>query len=184
MAENARIKPVERATKRTWDEWLAFMDRIGAQDLDHKAIALQVYEEIDETLDQRGWWTQAVTVAYEQHIGRRIPGQRPDGTFQTSVSRSTSLGMRELMDRWESFAAGDEGVLAIVGGEPRVSGTERRITWRAKAADGSSVVVISEPKKNGTASLVVQHMGLATLELNEAARERWAGIVARFLDEV
>ncbi|WP_116449882.1 hypothetical protein [Blastococcus litoris] len=184
MAENARIKPVERATNRTWDEWLAFMDRIGAEHLDHKAIALQVYEEIGPTLDQRGWWTQAVTVAYEQHIGRRIPGQRPDGTFQTSVSRSTSLGMRELVDRWESFAAGDEEVLAIVGEAPRVSGTERRISWRAKARDGSAVVVIGEPKKNGTASLVVQHMGLATPELNEAARERWAAIVGRFLGSV
>src|SRR3712207_4084123 len=120
------------------------MDRIGAQDLDHKAIALRVYEEIDETLEQRGWWTQAVTVAYEQHIGRRIPGQRPDGTFQTSVSRSTPLGMQELMDRWEEFAAGDEAVRSVVvEGDLRVSGTDRRITWRTKARDGSSVVVIS-----------------------------------------
>jgi hypothetical protein len=182
VAANPRIKPVERATNRTWDEWLRFMDGIGAQDLDHKAIALRVYEELDDSFEQRGWWTQAVTVAYEQHIGRRIPGQRPDGTFQTSVSRSTSSGMRELMDRWEQFAAGDEAVRdTVVAGDLRVSGTDRRLTWRTKARDGSSVVVISEPKKNGTASLVVQHMGLATLELNEEARERWTGIVGRFL---
>ena len=182
MATNARIKPVERATNRTWDEWLQFMDGIGAKDLDHKAIALRVYEELDGTVDQLGWWTQAVTVAYEQYIGRRIPGQRPDGTFQTSVSRSTTLGMQELMDRWEEFAAGDEVVQGIVaGGDLKVSGTDRRISWRTKARDGSSVVVISEPKKNGTASLVVQHMGLATLELNEEARERWASVVSRFL---
>jgi hypothetical protein len=182
MATNARIKPVERATNRTWDEWLAFMDRIGAKDLDHKAIALQVYEELDGTIEQLGWWTQAVTVAYEQYIGRRIPGQRPDGTFQTSVSRSTPLGMQELMDRWAEFAAGDEVVQDVVAdGDLRVSGTDRRISWRTKAKDGSSVVVISEPKKNGTASLVVQHMGLPSLELSEEARERWASVVSRFL---
>ncbi|MBB3083094.1 hypothetical protein [Geodermatophilus sabuli] len=182
MTTNPRIGPVERATGRTWADWMRFMDGIGARDLDHKAIALRVYEELEGTVEQPGWWAQSVTVAYEQHIGRRIPGQRSDGTFQTSVSRSTSFGMQELMDRWQEFATGDEAVQGIVDGDLRVSGTERRITWRTKAADGSSVVVTSEPKKNGTASLVVTQVGLQTLESNDEARERWASIVSRFLD--
>jgi hypothetical protein len=184
MATNPRIKPVERATNRTWDEWLRFMDGIGAKDLDHKAIALKVYEELEGTVEQCGWWAQSVTVAYEQHIGRRVPGQRSDGTFQTSVSRSTSLGMAQLMDRWQEFAATDETVRDVVDATPRVSGTDRRTTWRTKAADGSSVVVTSEPKRNGTASLVVTQLGLQTPELNEAARERWTSVVERFLDGV
>lgn len=182
MAANSRIEPVERATNRTWDEWLRFTDGIGAPDLDHPAIALEVYAELEGAVGSPGWWTQAVTVAYEQHIGRRVPGQRPDGTFQTRVSRSTALGMTELMDRWEKFAADDEVVQGIVVGDLKVSGTDRRITWRTKARDGSSVVVTSEPKKNGTASLVVNQMGLQTLELKEEARQRWASIVARFLE--
>ncbi|MCZ2857985.1 hypothetical protein [Blastococcus sp. VKM Ac-2987] len=182
MVTNARIGPVERATHRRWDEWLRFMDGIGAEHLDHKAIALEVYAELDGTVERLGWWTQAVTVAYEQHIGRREPGQRPDGTFQTSVSRSTPMGMAELMERWQAFAAGDADVQEmVVDGEPRVSGTDRRITWRTRARDGSAVVVTSEPKKGATASIVVNQMGLRTPELNEAARERWAGVVGRFL---
>ena len=181
MAANARIKPVERATNRSWDEWLRFMDGIDAANLDHHQIALKVYEELDGTLEQLGWWTQAVTVAYEQYIGRRIPGQRPDGTFQTSVSRSTSLGMDELMEKWTIFAAEDESVQAIVATDPRVSGTDRRITWRTKAGDGSSVVVTSEPKKNGTASIVMTQIGVPSPEANEEARLRWESIVRRFL---
>jgi hypothetical protein len=156
MATDPRIGPVERATGRSWDEWLRFMDGIGARDLDHRAIALEVYAELDGTIEQVGWWTQSVTVAYEQHIGRRIPGQRSDGTFQLSVSRSTSFGMDELMATWQEFAADDETVRAIVAdGHPKVSGTGRRITWRTKARNGSSVVVTSEPKLNGRASVVV-----------------------------
>jgi hypothetical protein len=183
MITNSRITAVERATNRTWDEWLRFMDGIGAKNLDHKAIALEVYEELDGTIEQLGWWAQAVTVAYEQYIGRRIPGQRSDGTFQTSVSRSTTLGMAELMDRWQKFAADDETVRDIVvDGDPRISGTDRRITWRTKARDGSSVVVTSEPKKNGTASIVATQIGLTTLELNDEARERWTSVVSRFLE--
>lgn len=181
MATNPRIRPVERATGRSWDEWLGFMDAIGAEDLDHHRIALRVHEELGDSVEQRGWWAQSVTVAYEQHVGRRVPGQRSDGTFQVGVSRSTALGTAGLMARWTAFAAADATVQGIVAGTPRGSGTDRRTTWRTKAADGSSVAVTSEPKRNGTASLVVTQVGLPTPESNEEARERWAATVERFL---
>jgi hypothetical protein len=182
MATNPRIGPIERTTKRTWDEWLRLLHGFGAEDLDHGQIALRVYEELGDSFEQRGWWTQSVTVAYEQHIGRRIPGQRSDGTFQCSVSRATSLGMSELMERWRAFADGDAAVQEVLaGGDLKVSGTDRRITWRARAVDGSSIVVTSEPKKNGTASLVATQIGVPTLEANDEARERWTAVVERFV---
>lgn len=183
MATNSRIKPVERATNRTWDDWLQFMNDIDAAQLDHKQIALKVFEELEgTTVEPLGWWTQAVTVAYEQYIGRRIPGQRPDGTFQASVSKSTPFGMADLMERWKHFADTDETVQAIVfHGDIRVSGTDRRITWRTKTRQGSSVIVTSEPKKNGTASIVAAEIGLPTLEANYHARQQWAKTVKRFL---
>jgi hypothetical protein len=184
MATNSRIGPVERATNRTWDQWLQFMAAIGAEDLDHRQIALRVYEELDGTIQQLGWWTQAVTVAYEQYIGRRIPGQRSDGTLQMSVSRSTALGMHELMESWAAFAVQDETVQAVVAGDVRISGTDRRTTWRTKAGDGSSVVVTSEPKRNGTASIVATQIGLPTPEAYDEARQRWSAVVERFLDSL
>lgn len=101
-------------------------------------------------------------MAYEQHIGRRIPGQRPDGTFRMSVSKSTTLGMQLLMERWKAFATEDEAVQDMALADVRVSGTDRRITWRTKGFDGSSVIVTSEPKKNGTASIVAAQIGLPT----------------------
>ncbi len=129
---NPRIGPVERATRRTWDEWLRFMDAHGARNLDHQQIALKVYEELHGRIESDGWWAQAVTVAYEQYIGRRVPGQRGDGTFQTSVSKSTTLGMEDLMEKWKHFAADDTMLQGIIGaGALRISGTDRRLTWRA-----------------------------------------------------
>jgi hypothetical protein len=182
MATNSRIKAVERATNRTWDEWLQFMDGIGAKNLNHHEIATEVVKELDGKIENIGWWGQSVTVAYEQYIDRRIPGQRPDGTFQTSASKATKLGMKDLMDRWVNFAAGDKDVLDLVAGEIRVSGTENRITWRTKSHGGSSIIVISEPKKDGSASIVAQHMGLQTLELNNETKSKWLSILERFLE--
>lgn len=182
MKKNSRIEAVERATNRTWDEWLKYMEGIGAEKLSHHEIASLLLEELDGKTDNLGWWAQSTTVAYEQYIGRRIPGQRPDGTFQTSVSKATKLGMKELMDKWVDFAEKDEEVLALIAGELRVSGTENRITWRTKAPDGSSIRVTSEPKKDGTASIIVNHMELQTNELNLEAKSKWSSIVGRFLE--
>jgi hypothetical protein len=180
MTTNARIEAVERATGRSWDDWLTWMASIGADRLSHHEIASALITELDGKVDNLGWWAQATAVAYEQHVGRRVPGQRPDGTFQTSVSRSTSLGMEALIQAWTDFAAADPDVLDRIIGEVRVSGTANRITWRTKGRDGTALTVISEPKKDGTASLVVQINGTATLEDNVEAKDIWSAITARF----
>jgi hypothetical protein len=182
MATNSRIQAIERATNRTWAEWLQYMDNIGAKNLTHHEIASNLLAELDGKIDNIGWWAQSVTVAYEQYIGRRIPGQRPDGTFQTSVSKATKYAMQELMDKWVDFATGDEAVLALIASAARVSGTDKRITWRTKARDGSEIRVTSEPKKDGTASIIAVQMGLETNELNLEAKSKWSSILERFLE--
>lgn len=181
MSENTKIESIERTTKKTWDEWLAFMDSIGAKDLDHHKIATKVLEQLMGTAENPGWWAQSVTVAYEQYIGRRLPGQQSDGTFMANVSRATKLGMKQLMDAWVEFAASDQEILDMVVDDPRTSGTEKRLSWRAKLQDHASVIVISEPKPDGTASIVVQHTGSQTQELNNEAKAKWLSIIERFL---
>ena len=38
-----------------------------------------------------GWWVQGITVGYKQARGIRRPGQRQDGTYEASVSRTVAL---------------------------------------------------------------------------------------------
>lgn len=178
---NPRIESIERATNQPWDEWLEFMKSIDASGLSHHEIATQVLERLMGKLDNPGWWAQSITVAYEQQMGRRLPGQMPDGTFQTSASRSTPWGMQELMDKWVDFAATDKEVLDMLASDPRVSGTENRITWRAKAKDGSAIIITSEPKNNGTASVIATQVGLQTAELNAEVKLKWVAVLERFL---
>jgi hypothetical protein len=180
MPTNPRIQPIERATHKTWDEWLEFMEKADAKNLDHHAIATKVLEDLDGKIDSPAWWAQAVTVAYEQYIGRRLPGQRPDGTFQTSVSKSTPLSMHQLMAQWTEFASQDREILSLIVEDVKVGGTSNRLSWRTKAKDGAAIQVLSEPKGD-TASLVVQLMGLPTQELNQQAKQQWQDILTRFL---
>ena len=85
------------------------------------------------------------------------------------------------MGRWRDFAHTNAAVQDLLDGPARISGTDRRMTWRARAADGSSIIVTSELKKSGTASIVATQQGLPTAEANDAARERWVGLLADFL---
>ncbi len=182
MKENPRIKSIEEATHKTWNEWLRFMDSIHAKDLDHTAIAQKVHEELEGSIESAGWWSQSVTVAYEQHIGRRLPGQRSDGTFEVSVSKSTELGMKNLMKAWVSFAEKDKEVQALLAEEARAGGTEKRLTWRAKGKDGSAILITCEPKPNGTAAIIATLAGLKTEAQKNKAKTKWSEIVTRFLE--
>ncbi|KRF05259.1 hypothetical protein ASH00_12775 [Arthrobacter sp. Soil782] len=184
MAENPRIASIERATERPWEEWVTLLSGAGGKDLSHKDIASKVYEELEGSMEQAGWWAQSVAVAYEHHIGRRLPGQRSDGTFQLSVSRSTALGVEGLMERWSEFASTHAAVQELLAEPPRISGTDSRMTWRSKAVDGSAVLVTSEPKKDGTASIVATQAGLPSPEANDAARQVWVGVLTGFLERL
>jgi hypothetical protein len=184
MVKSSRIESIERATGRTWNEWMVFMDSIGAEKLNHAAIAASVAEDLDGTISNSAWWAQSVAVAYEQVIGRRLPGQSSDGTFQMNVSKSTNYSMQELMDKWVKFAQDSESVREIISEPARVSGIEKRITWRVKAKNGSNITVTSEPKKNGTAAIMVTQMGLTTNQLKDEIKSQWAIILNRFLQQL
>ena len=181
---NSKIAAIERATNRSWNDWLTYFDSIGAEQLDHHTIATHLLTELEGIVDNLGWWAQATSNAYEHHIGRRVPGQQPDGTFRLSVSKSTIFGMQRLIDEWTTFAAHDEAILALLAAEPRVSGTEKRITWRVKGADDTAITVISEPKANGSAALVVQHGGIASQQASVETKAVWTAAVTRFLNNL
>lgn len=178
------IEPIERATNRSWAEWLAFLARIGAGDLDHRQIAKLVEVELGSSVDNPAWWAQGITVAYEQHSGRRLPGQQADGTFQVSVSRTTERGVDEAFAAWQAFAAVDPTVQEVVTGAARVGGSAKRLTWRASASRGSAVMFTSELRPNGKTAVLINESRLTSPEESVAAKERWAAVLARFVTEL
>lgn len=83
-------------TGKTWDEWKTHLDAWGAADRPHTEIARYV----NETLGIDGWWAQGVTVGYERMIGRRTVGERSDGTFYTSASKTVPAGIEAHFAAW------------------------------------------------------------------------------------
>ena len=162
-------------TGRSWDDWLAWLEGIGARDLDHKEIARRVKAEGGTT----GWWAQYVAIAYEQHIGRRVPGQGHQGDYQVSVTKTFSGSMDEAMAAWERLAAGVsafDGVAVARG--PRTSATQKWRRWGVTLDDGTRVTASANDRAAGKSVLAVGHEKLATEEDVERWRAFWKDFLA------
>lgn len=184
MIKPTNIESIEKATSQSWNDWLTYFDKIKAHNLSHKEIAAKVLPELEGKVKSPAWWAQSVTVAYEQHIGRRIPGQTSDGKFHTSLSKSTPLSMTDLMESWVKFTQNDKRMRDLNLQNIRTSGTTNRLNWRAKSAAGSSITVSSEPKSGKTASLVIQVTGQPTQDANLLVRKLWSDILSKFIESL
>ena len=73
------------ATGHDWRHWFGLMDDWGATAHTHTEMARWLVDEHGVP----GWWSQSITVGYEQARGLRVPGQHADGF---SVSASKTVG--------------------------------------------------------------------------------------------
>lgn len=90
---NISNEAVQSATGRTWEEWFALLDEIGAAKLSHKEIA----RRLDGYLPPGDeWWAQTVTVGYEYARGRRVKGQTADAGFQIGVQKTVPMVAGQL----------------------------------------------------------------------------------------
>src|SRR5687768_13599164 len=82
---------VEAKTGKAWKDWFTILDRSGAKEMTHQEIANYLHTKHSVP----PWWTQMVTVTYEQQRGLRDKHQRPDG-YQISVSRTINAPVTKL----------------------------------------------------------------------------------------
>jgi hypothetical protein len=169
MTKPMNIAAIEKATGKSWEEWLAFFKDIGAKELNHHEISLKVFET-----GTPGWWAQSVTVAYEQHIGRRVPGQRSDGKYEVSVTKTLSGTLDDAFAWWlAKVAEVKEFSGVLLAGEPQASKTDKWRHWRVSLSDGSKVIVSASQKAPGKALLAVTSQKLASNEDAEHWRAYW-----------
>lgn len=170
------VDPIRAGTGRAWTEWLAWLEAIGARDLPHKEIARRVKAEGGTS----GWWAQYVTVAYEQHIGRRVPGQDHLGHFQVSATRTLPGSMDEAIEAWSELAGRQDGFNGVaMADRPRRSATDNWRHWRVQLDDGSRLVASAHEKAPGKAVLAIMHEKLADGAALATWRTFWKAMLAR-----
>lgn len=153
---------VREQTGRNWQEWIDFLDAKSAAKLDHKAIVAIVFEVL-----AKPWWSQMVTVGYEQAKGLRLRNQSVGG-FQISVSKTFSAPLPRVFAGWE------KSLDAWYGGPAfEITTNNQNKNIRAKFEDGSTFEVRFISTSSGKTQLAVDHGKLPTATAAEAARRSW-----------
>lgn len=180
---------------RPWEEWVDLLSNNDATSQDHAGIAKLALAHMPEEVSNPEWWAQSVAVRYEQHIGRRVPGQSCTGDFQAGASKTVDGTMSEVMDAWARFQEGiTEHGGAMVTGGPRRSETEKWRYWRIDVTDAEGLVtkvdVMAQDKAPGKtstgprSSLKVNHSQIPNSDQREHFAAYWKGVLARFMEQL
>jgi uncharacterized protein YndB with AHSA1/START domain len=158
---------VLKATGHTWDEWFALLDGEKASTLSHPAIAILVSERFGAS----DWWSQMVTVAYEQARGLRDKHQKSDG-YAISQSKTVNAPIEALYNAWVD----DETRQKWLPDAPLEirKATERKSVRMAWDGSASAVDALFSAKGDSKSQVSVQHSKLADAEAAAAIKAYWA----------
>lgn len=178
MNEPKNKKALETGSGISWSEWLEFLEPY--RELNHTEMAKVALQKINERGSSKSpeWWAQGVTVAYEQHIGRRQVGQQCDGQFSVTVTKTIPGDMDAALATW-SEAMNDvrdiDGVDVV--GEPRITQSDKWRYWKIDLADGSRINVNIQTKPSGDkSSLAINHDKLLSADDVERWRAYWKSV--------
>ena len=164
---------VKKATGCGWDRWFAFLDRLGCAKMSHKEIAELVHARWPRI---GGWWSQMVTVGYEQAKGLRAKHQVKSG-WSVSSSKTIGVPVKSLFGAWKdpkkrAVWLKDHGFTVRKATAPK----SLRITW----VDGKTNVDANFYAKGARKSMVaVQHDKLSSAKDVERKRAYWARSLAK-----
>jgi uncharacterized protein YndB with AHSA1/START domain len=151
----------------TWERWVKALDHVGAYEWTHRRIAQYVHEKYRVT----GWWSQTVTVGYERIKGLRAIGQRLDGTFEASKSKTFAAPLSRLYRAWSDPRARGRwlpGVTLSVRSATRDK--SMYLTW----PDATSVAVWFTAKPGEKSQVALAHGKLADRATADRMKAYWA----------
>ncbi len=168
---------VKAKTGRVWKDWFQVLDKAGAKNMTHQDIANYLHTKHDVP----PWWTQMVTVTYEQSRGLRATHERPDG-YSISVGRTVSVPLGTL---YKAFATEKSrgSWLSEDGLAVRKATTDKsmRVTWK----DGKSSLEINFYDKGKSKSqVVVQHSKLSDAKAAAKMKTYWGTALDRLRDKL
>lgn len=162
---------VEKATGKGWSEWCRLLDGDGAKTMPHKDIAQHVHDKYGVG----DWWSQMVTVGYEQAKGLRKPNETPRG-FQASASKTVNVHIADLFDHWSHDllrAQWFEPVVLDIRKETRDK--SMRVSW----PDGTNVEINFYSKGPRKSQVALQHNKLKSARDVARIKKFWGSALER-----
>lgn len=157
---------VRSKTKRTWHEWFSILDEAGARELTHKDVASYIYKNYNLS----HWWSQMITVTYEQERGLRTRHQRPAG-YSVSASKVLNCPIDSVYNYWadENLRLKWLDMNSITIRKARQD-KSIRVTW----IDGKTTLEVNFYEKgNSKSQVAVQHSKIVNIEEAIRMKSYW-----------
>jgi uncharacterized protein YndB with AHSA1/START domain len=141
--------------------------------MSHAAIA----RHLSETYGCPDWWSQMVTVGYEQAKGLRVAHQTASG-FSASASKTIAVPVAKLYKAWTDVKLRDKWLIGTKKMVIRKATPNKsiRINW----TDGkTSVEVMFYPKGVAKSQVAVQHSKLDSAKAVEIMKKCWKGALEK-----
>jgi hypothetical protein len=164
---------VREATGQGWAQWFALLDEAGGRERGHKGIVALLHPRHLRS----GWWSQMVTVAYEQARGLRKQYETPDG-YQVGGSRTVAVPVAQLYGAFAVPAArrtwlGKDAGLTV---RKATRNKSLRITW----VDGRTHVDANfYARGSGRSMVALQHGKLRNAAEAKRMKAYWSRALAR-----
>ena len=183
---------VAKATGRDWDEWMEFLDGLGAREMSHKEIVALAAGPGELS---NGWWQQSVAVGYEQARGMRVIGQTSGADFQIGVQRTLPVPSEEawrlmVEGPWRDAWLGTTDELELRKGarystaegrwgevRSAAPGERLRLTWVHPELQQPSTLQVYFAASGDKTSVRFHQERLSSPEERERMRDHWRGVL-------
>ena len=162
---------VRAKTGKTWSEWIATLDRAGGRSMEHAEIASHLHEKFGVA----PWWTQMVTVGYEQSIGKRVPRQKADG-FAASASKTLNVSAAAAFTAFND----PRQRASWLRDELTIRKATAPKSLRITCADGTTHLDVNiDAKGEGKAQVTLQHTKLSSAREASQMKKYWGDALKR-----
>lgn len=162
---------IKEKTGCGWEKWVKSLDYHGADRMSHTEIARLVSEKYKVP----SWWTQTVTVGYERIKGIRARGQRRDGTFEATKSKTFNVPVETLFDAW---AVDKNRKQWLKDSRVKLRGATKnkyaRLDWSENGSGNTIVSIGFITKGKSKSSVSVQHPNLPDREASTRLKTYWS----------
>jgi uncharacterized protein YndB with AHSA1/START domain len=158
---------IKARTGCTWERWVKALDRVKAHTWSHREIAKYVHEKYKVS----GWWAQTVTVGYERIKGLRQVGQRRDGSFEASKSRTFPVPVSTLFGAFHDARIRSQW---LPGVDLTVRTATREKSMRISWPDGTSLEIGFTGQGAGKSRVALSQVKLSDKAAATRAKEFWA----------
>jgi len=166
---------VKEATGCNWERWVKTLDKAGAAQKPHREIAKLV-----AFFGTPSWWTQMVTVGYERIRGLREKGQRRDGGYEASKSRTFDVPVGRVFAEFASDRARARWLDKNVTVKSATAPKRMRLAF----PDGTSAIVGFVPRGPAKTIVAIQHEKLRDRAAIETMKKAWGDAFERLSDLV